>query len=129
MSITRLTPDELLWKLAHLAADSENKAACETELWLDLQETTALLQQVKQALPDDDGWSFYLTPTIVWHTVWSIYHKDFENSTYRTRQATVQLVRECVESLKTALNTNPGTAEKRQDQLRSGLARGALIAP
>ncbi len=97
------TPDELLWKLAHLAAGIENKACEDTAISLDLAEISQLLQNIKNALPAQEDWSLYLTPGIIWSTVWSLYQNALEFGGYQNRDAVVQLVKDVVESLKNAL--------------------------
>ena len=103
MNTTPGTPDALLWKLARLAAGVENKACEETAISFDLKEITQILQEIKNALPADNEWSLYLTPGIIWSTVWSLYQNALELGGYQDREAIVQLVRDAVESLRSAL--------------------------
>ena len=62
-----------------------------------------MLQEIKNALPADNEWSLYLTPGIIWSTVWSLYQNALELGGYQDREAIVQLVRDAVESLRSAL--------------------------
>ncbi|MCP1242233.1 hypothetical protein GOB86_06565 [Acetobacter lambici] len=128
MNTTPGTPDALLWKLAHLAAGVENKACEDIAISLDLQEIAQLLQDIKNALPADNEWSLYLTPAIIWSTVWSLYQNSLELGGYQNRDAMVQLVRDAVESLKNAFQANSKAAGVRSIGMTAALERGALSA-
>ena len=116
------TPDALLWKLAHLAAGIENKACEDTAISLDLTEIAQLLQSIRSVLPADGEWSLYLTPDIIWSTVWSLYQNALEFGGYQSRDAVVPLVKEVVESLRSAL-TGPTHAAAGVQKI--GVARPA----
>ncbi|MFH7813236.1 MULTISPECIES: hypothetical protein [Acetobacter] len=122
------TPDALLWKLARLAADVENKACEDTAISFDLKEIAQILQEIKNALPADNEWSLYLTPGIIWSTVWSLYQNALELGGYQGRDAIVQLVRDAVESLKSALLGTATTAGVRSIGMESPVEPGALTA-
>lgn len=103
MTTIALTPDQLLWKLAHMAAYRANEAADEDEFWLNLIETTDLLKQIKDVLPKETEWSAYLTPSIVWHTAYSVGCRKQNKLGYNTKEAVVTHIDEVVKSLRKAL--------------------------
>ncbi|MDE7548656.1 hypothetical protein PY793_11770 [Acetobacter fabarum] len=128
MNTTPGTPDALLWKLTHLAADVEDKASEDTAVSFDLKEIVQVLQDIKNALPADNEWSLYLTPGIIWSTVWSLYQNALELGGYQNRDAIVQLVRDAVESLKNALLGTATTAGVRTIGMENPVEPEALIA-
>ncbi|WP_338332239.1 hypothetical protein [Acetobacter sp. LMG 32666] len=128
MNTTPGTPDALLWKLAHLAAGVENKACEDMAISLDLKEIAQLLQDIKNALPADNAWSLYLTPAIIWSTVWSLYQNSLELGGYQNRDAMVQLVRDAVQSLQNALQANAKAAGVRSIGTTAALEHGSLAA-
>lgn len=122
------TPDELLWKLAHLAAGVENKACEDTAISLDLTEIAQLLHTLKNALPADNEWSLYLTPAIIWSTVWSLYQNALEFGGYQSRDAVAQLVKDAVASLKNAFQGKPKAAELQKIGVVAAPEPGTLTA-
>lgn len=114
MNTTPRTPDELLWKLLYLAADIEGKAREDAGVSFNLTEMAQLLQDVKNVLPADSEWSLYLTPNIIWSTVWSLYQNALEFGGYQDRGAIVQLVKETVEQLRSAFQASAITPHKQE---------------
>lgn len=128
MAINPGTPDALLWQLAHLAAGIENKACEDDAISLDLSEIAQLLHDIKNVLPADSEWSLYLTPSIIWSTVWSLYQNALELGGYQSRDAIVQLVKDAVESLKNALLGTTKATGVQKIGLSTPRARGELTA-
>ncbi|MFT8418147.1 MAG: hypothetical protein ABF636_04850 [Acetobacter sp.] len=128
MNTNPATPDELLWKLAHLAAGIENKACEDTGISLDLSEIAQLLSNIKNVLPADNEWSLYLTPAIIWSTVWSLYQNALEFGGYQSRDAVVQLVKDAVTSLKNAFQGTPKAADVQKIGMGTAPKPGTLTA-
>ncbi|AKR48600.1 MULTISPECIES: hypothetical protein [Acetobacter] len=126
MSNIPQTPSELLWKLAYFVTDAIGQASCESELRLDLEATTQLMQRIKKVLPQDNEWSAYLTPFMIWRTVYSVQRHFFYTDRYKTEDDIIKLIDDSVLHLKKAFSSTDDSAEKSTIASDSFLSRGLL---
>lgn len=134
MSNIPQTPSELLWKLAYFVTDAIGQASCESELRLDLEATTQLMQRIKKVLPQDNEWSAYLTPSMIWRTVYSVQENFFymrrngivDTSSYKTVDEIIKIIDDSVLQLKKAFSSTDDGAAKSTIASDRFLSRGLL---
>lgn len=126
MSNIPQTPSELLWQLAYLVTAETGQDSRVSELRLDLEATTQLMQRIKKVLPQDNEWSAYLTPFMIWRTVYSVQQHFFYTDRYKTEDDIIKLIDDSVFHLKKAFNSTDDSAAKSTIASDSFLSRGLL---
>lgn len=126
MSNIPQTPSELLWQLAYLVTAETGQDSRVSELRLDLEATTQLMQRIKKVLPQDNEWSAYLTPFMIWRTVYSVQQHFFYTDRYKTEDDIIKLIDDSVLHLKKAFSSTDDSAAKSTIASDSFLSRGLL---
>ncbi|NLG91713.1 MAG: hypothetical protein GX486_07630 [Acetobacter sp.] len=127
MSNIPQTPSELLWQLAYLVTAETGQDSRVSELRLDLEATTQLMQRIKKVLPQDNEWSAYLTPFMIWRTVYSVQqHFFYTDNRYKTEDDIIKLIDDSVFHLKKAFSSTDDSAAKSTIASDNFLSRGLL---